>query len=338
MRNIFVIFFLCIAWLIQSNAASIKGQLILDESWSPVIYISVIHSFDDLNTASYDFLRYKIIPDSTGHFEVKNLELEEGDRIYRLHVCKKGDPESSIIIGGKEENFIHFMMNENSQTTLLQDFPLQDLKNCTITGHASGHALSQIFELQKKLETPPSIPSENNREFIKKQVHSEFQLIVDTSSNEVLRLLATHFINESFANRNHIKLMTELQKDLLASNYSGTYYDSFADRLEYLKFKEGDSPAILSPWVYYMILLLIIGIVTIIMLPKTKLFARKDIDKLKLLSSQEKRVFNLLKKGKSNKEISSELHIEVSTVKSHLHKIYSRLGIKSRKEIVEEGV
>jgi DNA-binding NarL/FixJ family response regulator len=42
----------------------------------------------------------------------------------------------------------------------------------------------------------------------------------------------------------------------------------------------------------------------------------------------------LLKKGRSNKEIAQELHIEVSTVKSHLNKIYSRLGVKSRKEIV----
>jgi len=54
------------------------------------------------------------------------------------------------------------------------------------------------------------------------------------------------------------------------------------------------------------------------------------------LSNQEKKVFNLLKKGKSNKEISSELHIEVSTVKSHLNKIYSRLGVKSRKEIIDK--
>ncbi len=57
-----------------------------------------------------------------------------------------------------------------------------------------------------------------------------------------------------------------------------------------------------------------------------------------LLSNQEKRVLSLLKKGKTNKEISSELHIEVSTVKSHLHKIYSRLGVKSRKEIVNNAL
>ena len=60
----------------------------------------------------------------------------------------------------------------------------------------------------------------------------------------------------------------------------------------------------------------------------------KPGQKIQHLSNQEKRVFNLLQKGKTNKEISSELHIEVSTVKSHLNKIYSRLGVKSRKDIV----
>ena len=55
------------------------------------------------------------------------------------------------------------------------------------------------------------------------------------------------------------------------------------------------------------------------------------------LSVQEKRVLDLLKEGKSNKEISQELHIEVSTVKSHLNKIYSQLGVKGRKEIINSN-
>ena len=66
-----------------------------------------------------------------------------------------------------------------------------------------------------------------------------------------------------------------------------------------------------------------------------KLRARtKKISSAQQLSVQEKKVFDLLKAGSSNKEISDALNIEVSTVKSHVHKIFSRLGVKSRKEIV----
>jgi len=57
------------------------------------------------------------------------------------------------------------------------------------------------------------------------------------------------------------------------------------------------------------------------------------IERKEALSIQERRVFQLVSEGKSNKEISAELNIGLSTVKSHVHSIYGKLGIKSRKEI-----
>lgn len=44
----------------------------------------------------------------------------------------------------------------------------------------------------------------------------------------------------------------------------------------------------------------------------------------------------MLKKQLSNKEIATELNIEVTTVKSHIYRIYNKMGIKSRKQIWEE--
>ncbi|MGV8962478.1 MAG: response regulator transcription factor [Candidatus Saccharimonadaceae bacterium] len=54
--------------------------------------------------------------------------------------------------------------------------------------------------------------------------------------------------------------------------------------------------------------------------------------KLLDLSSRQREVFNLIVKGKSNKEITSELNIELSTLKTHINQLYKTLGIKSRKE------
>jgi len=50
------------------------------------------------------------------------------------------------------------------------------------------------------------------------------------------------------------------------------------------------------------------------------------------LSVQERKVFSLLREGKTNQEISDECGIAVSTVKSHLNSIYGKLKISSRKE------
>ena len=54
--------------------------------------------------------------------------------------------------------------------------------------------------------------------------------------------------------------------------------------------------------------------------------------KLFELSFRQKAVFDLILKGKSNKEITSELNIELSTLKTHINQIYKILKIKSRKE------
>ncbi len=333
-----LIFFLIASFSNSTQAANIKGRVILDESWAPVIYLSVIHSFDDLQTASYGFLRYKIELDSEGYFEADSLELAEGDLIYRLHVCKKGDPESSIIIGGKDENFIHFIMNKKSSISVIPNGPLMGLQYCEIQGQPIGNSLSRLFDLQKRLDTPPSLPSEKNRIFIKKQVLNEFQTMIDTSSNEVIKLLALHFVNESFANENHLELMEKVQNELSQSNYSSPYYDSFLDQLSFLRFQAGEANARFSwlKWIGILILIPFGFFISNVLKNRKNKGLNNSRSPIQILSKQEKRVYNLLKKGKSNKEISSELHIEVSTVKSHLHKIYSRLGVKSRKEIIDE--
>lgn len=51
------------------------------------------------------------------------------------------------------------------------------------------------------------------------------------------------------------------------------------------------------------------------------------------LSLRQKQVFDLIVTGKSNKEIMDELCIELSTLKTHINKIYKILEITSRKQI-----
>ena len=58
----------------------------------------------------------------------------------------------------------------------------------------------------------------------------------------------------------------------------------------------------------------------------------KTESKLLDLSLRQREVFDLILKGKSNKEITAELNIELSTLKTHINQIYKTLGIKSRRE------
>lgn len=54
---------------------------------------------------------------------------------------------------------------------------------------------------------------------------------------------------------------------------------------------------------------------------------------LEELSVRQKQVFDLIIKGKSNKEIMNELSIELSTLKTHINKLYKILGIDNRKQL-----
>lgn len=52
------------------------------------------------------------------------------------------------------------------------------------------------------------------------------------------------------------------------------------------------------------------------------------------LSDREIEVVELLAKGMTNKLISSDLHISINTVKSHIKRIYSKLGISNRLQLI----
>lgn len=54
------------------------------------------------------------------------------------------------------------------------------------------------------------------------------------------------------------------------------------------------------------------------------------------LSRQERNIQGLILQGKSNKEIANELFISLSTVKTHITNIYSKLRVSSREELLQK--
>lgn len=53
---------------------------------------------------------------------------------------------------------------------------------------------------------------------------------------------------------------------------------------------------------------------------------------LETLSPREEEVLELLSQGKSNADIGEALHIEVGTVKNHVHNILTKLGVANRRQ------
>jgi DNA-binding NarL/FixJ family response regulator len=51
------------------------------------------------------------------------------------------------------------------------------------------------------------------------------------------------------------------------------------------------------------------------------------------LSATEEQIAELVRSGRSNKEIAGALHLSVKTVEWNLSKIYRKLGVRSRTEL-----
>lgn len=56
-------------------------------------------------------------------------------------------------------------------------------------------------------------------------------------------------------------------------------------------------------------------------------------DNGKLLTARENEICQKIMEGKNNETIAKELFISIKTVKTHIHNILSKLGLKSRYQI-----
>ncbi|HJQ39011.1 MAG TPA: response regulator transcription factor [Thermoanaerobaculia bacterium] len=61
-------------------------------------------------------------------------------------------------------------------------------------------------------------------------------------------------------------------------------------------------------------------------------------EKTPALTPREAEVLRLAARGMSNKEIAADLRIWLQTVKSHLHNVYTRLGVRTRRAAVAKAL
>lgn len=270
----------------------IEGRLVLDTSkWAPVAYLSLIPDFGELNTISYENIidRTPIGPD--GEFRFPTGLLSSEDRLYRIHLSKKGDPAASLIIGGREQNHFFLIANQKAGIQISSGAGRNLFNHLKIEGYAPNTSLLEISQIASLLDTLDYFGSSMNREFIREAVADKLKSYADTCSHQLVA--------------------------------------------QYALYKSGKEADRNRNW---WIGALLIAVFSLSSLALSRIRRKRPVEKKNSLSDltvQERKIFALLQEGKSNKEIADDCAISVSTVKSHVNNIYSKLQVSSRKEILD---
>ncbi|WP_299116640.1 LuxR C-terminal-related transcriptional regulator [uncultured Winogradskyella sp.] len=307
----------------NEQSKSINGKLQLDSIWEPVVYLSHIPTFKDMYKMSNEIIIAEAKVDSLGEFHFSTESLPKADHLYRLHISKKTSPAASLIIGGKEENHIFLIANKNSNISISNRTKDSLFYNYIINGYQPNVDFKTIHGIISNDNTG-AVKSNLKKEFINKTIYEELRHIADTSSHPIVSLYA--LTNSKFES-------TYLENQKFYKNYlekwkseNSSYFNELRSKFPKEESTNSNLWIIVSAIFFFLL-----GYIINYVIGSRRKKANKQ---LKLLSIQERKIYNLLVEGKSNKEISEEFNIGVSTVKSHVSSIYNKLNIKSRKDIV----
>jgi len=314
----------CVAILTQNiNAASfITGRIDADSTWSPVVYLSIIPRFDQLYSMSNQMIIESSEMDEAGRFSFETDYLPAENYIYRIHLSKKEDPPASLIIGGKDENHL-FLIASNKSNLLIEnqkEGPLFGRVN--INGYLPAKMLREIDEMVLFVDTANFNSTSLKRDLMEKALDEKLRQFADTCSFPLVALYAiykTDFESNIAENPNfYNRFLDKWQKE------KSPYFEEFRKSIPAENKKQNYS-------ILFGLGGLFLGAILTFYILKRK--PRKS-EPAEILTIQERKIFLMIQSGKSNKEISNELNIEISTVKSHVNNLYSKLKINSRKEIL----
>lgn len=294
----------------------VQGVTRLDSAWTQMIYASYVESFYDLYKISEHLIIARSSIDEAGNWE---LSLPQNDYPYlvRLHVSKIGDPAASLIIGTNDENHCFLAVNNEDTIKYLTNDTTSTLSSFSTENSGLNYRMLDVLELANKWEQVDrnTIGSEN-KIAIRNDAATELLRYADTTSSILPAIYAAHLADFGF-NKSEIESSINTTKNRLGDHpYFGVYPTSNNTYLQYI--------VIFSCIAFFALTTL-----------RIKVFyqRRKRQTMISTLSIREREVLNLLIAGSRNKEIADKLYIEVSTVKSHVNRIYEKLKVSSRKDL-----
>lgn len=323
---------------------SVSGRVNLSGQWQPQIFLAAIDKLDDYYNAYPDLIvdAANINPDGT--FLLQGSTLPPEKKFYRIYLMKEQNSEfdACLYVGGDDHNFIHVVLDSDTELVIDSDATYNaPFGNYTVEGNYDNEMMRALARLVYPSYYFYQIKFPSELRFSQEKLNRDLISFSDTCSSTMASLAAVintdmdkyHKSNSAF----YSSFANRLGKDLDDNSYREDY-----DRK--LRYYNPDIKAENS-WKDPLILLLV-GLSLFLIWQNIQLRkkpkennneAEIQTDLTEQLTNKEKEILNLITAGKSNKEIASDLFIELSTVKTHINKIYSKLNISQRKEAVKIG-
>ena len=280
-----------------------------------------------------------------GSFVMEGDNLPEEKRFYRLYLMKKQntDYDACLYVGGDDHNFAHILLADGDAIEINVDaVSAAPFGSYQIKGEKENHLMRTLAHIVFPSFYFYRIKFPTELKFSEDKLHVDLKQFADTCSNPLVALAAINNTDfdeyfdqdrafyESFGER----LKTEIPNSIYTKNY-----------LLKVKYYANEDSSF-SSWNYWVMGLLSLGIIGLLLQINRY---KKQVQQLQqqvtstkatpppfspdiLLTQKEKEILQLICEGKSNKEIASALFVELSTVKTHINKIYSKIGVSNRKE------
>lgn len=341
-KSFYILVFLFFISLSGYSQYRIHGYLETNEKIK-TIYLSLLR-FNEENAIYPEQVLITTQTDSTGYFEIIGKLLPDENKLYRIHSnINESDPLLEFVETGKNKNHLNFIFSNND--TLF--FPkgksiwFNEAQNTNLEDKEWRRSISYELKLLEEYSKAKNIDAIVQAE---EKFLSEYKTFcVDSLSGSLVKLMGyAHLrgnadITQDYKNDPDFynNLLNELNKD-----YGGaSYYTQFQDVIARLS-----ASVITQKYLFHKRLNFVLGGLIILLLGGllylSYLFRRRSKQEVELavsaLTGQEEKIVKLICEGKSNKEIASILFVSLSTVKSHIGNINSKLNVTSRKQLLDK--
>jgi len=336
----FLFFIFCSLLSLQAQF-EFSGQ-VNSEFIKSTVYLTEVDDYKKSSLFLADNILQSTTTDSLGHYSFSGDFLSSTNKIYKIyvdncnenitgynHLIRTCDDSNSVIFIANNSDEIYFSLNSMEQMFCSLEF-----------SRVQNIAIFKIDSLQEALLSNIQYSiSEKQRSIIFDKYFKDLQEYSKTFKEPLVELYTYQLYanNESFTRKFYLDDLkksdyyNQLLEQLKTEYPNSTYAYQFEDDLQHdnIDTKNKSTKNI----IIILAILLSTSLIINFILIKRKHKKTSTINYTLVLSKQEQKVFELMNSELSNKQIAEKLFISISTVKTHINNIYSKLSISSRKEV-----